>query len=197
MRRERGSRTLNLRSFFLACTIALAGQFLMSSIAYASKFSLGAGFYNIDAETPNGQATLRNLGVYQLGFQYSILPSLELGVGYSVAMSNVVGGDLAFGVDLGVVYYPVTTSGETSWSTDSTLYGLKEIWRPYLGLSFHQRQFQAVQIGYAGFGLSVGTERTIRDYLALKGELRGLWMSGTSAATVLEVDGILGVVLTF
>ncbi len=167
------------------------------SSAFASKFSVSAGAYDITAETTRSDGSIRNLGVYQLSFRFPIIRQLELGVGYSVAMSGVVGGDLAFGVDLGLQYYPVTSAEGITWSSDSASFQMNELWRPYVGLGFHQRQVQAIQTSYAGFGLSLGVERVLREMISARGEVRALQMSGTSSSSAREFDVMLGLVIGF
>jgi len=165
--------------------------------SHAAKFSVSGGAYDISAETTRSDGSVRNIGVYQLSFRYPIIRQLELGVGYSVAMSGVVGGDLAFGVDIGLQYYPLTSAEATVWSSDSASFGMNEIWRPYLGLGFHQRQVQAIQTSYAGFGLAVGVERVLRELLSIRGEIRGLQMSGTASSSARELDILFGLVIGF
>ncbi len=186
---------LRLREPLLLAIVSLSA--IAPTGAFASKFSVSAGAYDITAETTRSDGSVRNLGVYQLSFRFPVVRQLELGVGYSVAMSGIVGGDLAFGVDIGLHYYPLTSAEGITWSSDSASFQMSELWRPYVGLGFHQRQVQAIQTSYAGFGLSLGVERVLREMLSARGEVRALQMSGTASSSAREFDVLLGLVIGF
>lgn len=131
-------------------------------MAEAQKVGANFGFYNIQAQSQSAGQTvslnMARLGSYQLTGQFGITDSLDLGVGYSIFYSRTFGGDMGFGPDIFVNYFPFSQSGKRSWNDAGVKLNLHESLRPYVGLAFHQRQFQSVQTSYSGFGFHGGLE---------------------------------------
>jgi hypothetical protein len=145
-----------MKIFGLVLCIFL-GQF-----AEAQKIGANFGYYDIQARSQNmGQIvslSLARLGNYQLTGQFGVTHFLDLGVGYSIFYSRTLGGDMGFGPDIFLNYFPFSRNGNQHWSERGIQLSLHETIRPYLGIAFHQRQFQSVQTSYSGFGLQGGLE---------------------------------------
>lgn len=130
--------------------------------AWSQKISGLFGFYNIQAQSTNAGNTvnlaLSRLGNYQLMGHFEMLDSIDMGVGYSIFYSRTLGGDMGFGPDIFFNYFPVTKGSKKTWSGGNVTLISHEYVRPYVGIAFHQRQFQSVQTSYSGFGLQGGLE---------------------------------------
>jgi|GEM_PF-1492939 len=149
--------------------VVFQGFALFSQLGFAQKISLSAGAYNIEAEssastssttvTGARKVSLTRLGSYQLGAQFAVSDPFELGVGYSVFYSQTLGGDMGFGPDISLFYFPLNRGAPSiNQAFEGTRISYYETLRPFAAFSFHQRQFQSVQTSYSGYGLSVGSE---------------------------------------
>ena len=132
-----------------------------------------------------------------MNYLLAIHDQLEFGVGYSVAMSSVIGGDLAFGFDLGLYYFPVTSAGAYRTVSDDTKVFFQELWRPFVFGSFNQRQFQSVQSNYAGYSLGAGVERAISASMNFKTEARVIILTGARDGEATQIDIVAGISLPF
>ncbi|WP_374001491.1 hypothetical protein [Bdellovibrio bacteriovorus] len=159
------------------------------------KLDLMFGGFTINASTDNGSGSMSGIGSYLVAYRYPLSSSLELGLGYSLNATETFGGDLGYGPDLGLSYFPVTTTQTTEFRNADTSVRISPLWRPYFSLSFHQRQFQSTQSSYGGFGLAVGGEYQWRPDLSLKAEVRALGLSGPSNSKATEFDGFVGISL--
>lgn len=179
----------NLCLCFLLC---------LSLPAQARKFNVKFGAFDITAKTSEQSGNLSNLGAYALSFQQELGDQLEASFGYSVMMSEVVGGDLAFGLDIGLNYFPFSFLRGKKTATSQFTLSQKELWRPYIGVNFSERRFQSVESNYAGFGLSIGTERQLNyQNYALLIEFRYTSFNGTQTATATEMNFFTGLSIPF
>lgn len=165
--------------------------------AYAVKLDVSTGTFSLAAETANRSGSISGFGAYSIAYKHPLLQQIELSVGYTVLVSGGISGDLGYGFDVGVDYYPVTRSGAEVFDTGRHKVVMVESWRPYLGVSFHQRQFQAVQIGYAGFGMRAGLEHSLDETISITGQARYLIFGGMSASSATEMDLLLGLSFQF
>lgn len=166
-------------------------QFLDSSHAIAGKVDFGFGFFGISAKTARSQGSLSNVGAYMVQYRHPFGSKLEVGLGYSVLMSKGIGGELAFGPDIGIYYFPLTRNNSLEMDEFATRMSWSEVWKPYLSVCFAQKQFQSVQTTYAGIGFTVGTERSLDSSVNVFGQASYRTMSGNSGATATEFS-VLG-----
>lgn len=162
--------------------------------AEANKFELAAGFYQLSADSNGVTESVSGLGVYRLTYHHSLLSQLEIGLGYTLFMSDVVTGDMGFGPDLSVFYYPFTSASDVELKTESVNLRFGEKWRPFIGAGFHQRNFQSLDSSYAGFGASIGTEFDFSRIADFKFELRYLMLAGPSRSDATQIEPLIGVV---
>jgi hypothetical protein len=191
MRLRKPLKILFLGMLASACANALP------SLALADKFDVSLGYFNLTAQqtgtggTKSGNAS--SLGLYQFLYRHQFYQSIEVGLGYTVMASKGFGGDLGYGVDLGIYYFPFCPAETETVHAESSTAVFTPIWRPYVTAGFYQRQFQAVQTGYAGAGIGIGVERALSGSFALRGEARYIKLSGTSTSTANTTDFIFGV----
>ncbi|MCB0391396.1 MAG: hypothetical protein KDD58_08895 [Bdellovibrionales bacterium] len=171
--------------------------FLASQNVFAGKIDLLTGPFNLQAKVNNQQGSVSTLGAYKFSYYLDVTPQLQLGAGYTVMMSNTVGGDLAYGIDVGINYFPFTPGGPVSSNTLNSQLNVNPLWRPFVGGSFHQRQAQSTESSYAGFGVTVGTERALDYFFDLKAMLRYVILSGPNGATANETTVFIGASMPF
>ncbi|MCB0363488.1 MAG: hypothetical protein KDD35_12235 [Bdellovibrionales bacterium] len=165
--------------------------------ALATKIDVMPGWFSISAKTATASNEISNFGIYRINYMISLMPKLDLAVGYSLIMSNTVGGDLGFGLDGALLYYPISTSGRIIASSENAKISIDGIWRPYVGVGFGQRQFQSVQSSYAGFSANLGIERSMARDFDLKGEIRVLFLQGARESTATEISAVSGFIFFF
>lgn len=167
----------------------------VSTSAWASKFDAMLGMFAINAKANNETASVSGLGSYKLQFNKSVLDQFDMFIGYTVNMANTIGGDLGYGLDIGANYFPFSFTEPSEYDRGSWSARRDELWRPYVGMSFNQRNFQSVRNGYAGFGFNAGTEYAISKQYSLKGELRYISLAGSNDSTATETNILVGISL--
>lgn len=179
-----------------ACLIALL-TFPIS--ANAGKLVVSGGAYSFSAVNASNRvsATLSGLGSYQVAYRLPIYEKFELDFGFSLLATDIVGGDLSFGIDIGANYYFLTGAGEIKSDSDLGVVVLNDQWRPFVGVSFNQRNFQSTSSQYAGFGVKAGTEYQLNDEFALHGTVRYLFLGGPNKSTATQIDLLSGIVVQF
>jgi hypothetical protein len=185
--------------FLFVCTLATLGANVWLSLAQADKFDVSLGYFDLTAQqtgsggTKSGNAS--SLGLYQFLYRHQFFENIEVGLGYTVMASKGFGGDLGYGVDLGVYYFPFCPAETEVVREENSSAVFTPIWRPYVTAGFYQREFQAVQTGYAGAGAGIGIERAISGSFALRLEGRYIKLSGNSTNTANTTDLLFGVSL--
>lgn len=161
--------------------------FIFTQSANANKFDFLAGAFSFA-----GDETVSNLGAYHMGYATDF-KDFEVAIGYTLLMTQIVGGDLAFGFDLGINYYPWTESTVTEGASSTSYFSVNPLWRPFIGASFNQRQFQSTKSNYAGFSLCLGAERALDYSFDLKSLLRITSLAGPSSASATEITVLIGI----
>ncbi|MCB9024684.1 MAG: hypothetical protein H6625_00065 [Bdellovibrionaceae bacterium] len=196
MKKTLQPKSLKLKSYLFLMRIFLAIFFISTSV-YAGKFDLLTGPFSLKAKVNDQEGGVSTVGAYNITYMLDLLPSLQLGAGYTVLMSNTFGGDLAFGIDAGLYYFPLTPSGQVDAKSINALLNIKPLWRPFVGGSFHQRQAQSTESSYAGFGVSLGVERALDYFFDLKLNLRHVLLSGPNGSTATETTFFIGASMPF
>lgn len=175
------------------------GIFLNSTNVQARSVKLDAqvGAFQVEAQSGNRGGSLAGPGVYRFGLGIEVLPSVEASVGYTLIMSNGIGGDLSFGLDTSFHYFPFTPVYDEQVKSEALKMKIHPLWRPFVGLGFHQREFQSVRSSFAGFGFQVGVERALTQNFDFRFSLRYISLNGPSGSTAAEITGTAGVVVLF
>lgn len=193
MKVSKVSQPLKLR---LLAAIALA----FSANTFAdpvTKVEFAAGGYSLSAKTKNGSKSVSGIGSYRAAYRRSIMHNLELLIGYSLFTSEITGGDLGYGPDVGVLYYPLSSAQPVEIETQNVHLYVSDVWHPYIGTAFHQRQFQSTSSSYAGFSLSVGAEFSYAKDVGTKFEIRYQLLDGPANASASYYDALIGIVLYY
>lgn len=185
-----------LKMNFIACLLML--PFFGISLSTEAQESLAkvdvmAGIYSLSAKTEEASGSLSQFGLYKVGYRRSLLKNLEFGASYSLFTSEIAGGDLGFGPDLTLVYYPMTSASPLIFKTDEYKIFLSEKMKPYIFGGFHQRNFQSFNASFAGFGAGAGLDYTWQPEFSLRGEIRYLSLYGPSKSTASVIDVLFGV----
>lgn len=169
----------------------------LSFSASAKKVNVGFGFYSIKADSPSTNSTtpgtsvsLSGPGAYNLLAKFDIAPTLELGAGYTVFYSKGFSGDMGFGPDISLSWYPLNQGSGISVSRNSIDYFEIQSFRPYVGMAFHHRQFQSVESSYSGFGFEAGLEIQKDLESAFVASVRSMPLIGPSKAKFQYMDFI-------
>jgi uncharacterized membrane protein YeiB len=163
----------------------------------AAEFHLVTGGFLVQASSTTRTGTITNLGAFHGAYERRILPSLELSAGYTILVSGIITGDLSFGLDLGVNYYPFSDSEPFRYVDSNRRLVSTDIWRPYIGAYFAQRQFQVIQSGFAGGGFALGVERALSEGYSLKVIFRHLFFGGTATTSAAETTLLAGITFSF
>jgi hypothetical protein len=194
---KRKMRNQKLRK--LACILSLIATCIFSSSSHARKIEFSAGFFSFSATNErNGTSkSISGLGAYRIAYLHSFWDRYELDVGYSLLATQTIGGDLSFGFDLGINYFLLSTAGNITAKSDRAILLLQEQWRPFLGVSFNQRNFQSTSVQYAGMGLKLGTEYQLTEEISLSGILRYIMLGGPNQSEASQIEILSGVMVQF
>ncbi len=162
---------------------------------YAKKLDLLCGVFNLSAEKDGIEGNAAGLGAYRISYFHNLKIDIELGVGYSVIMSDIVGGDLEYGLDLLVNYFPLTPALNKVFKGLHNSVLVQDLWRPYVGVGFYQREVQSVKVSYVGFGVRCGSEYRLDKNMYLKGEFSFITLAGEGGGVATEIGLYGGITL--
>lgn len=177
---------------YLVLTIAI-----LPSLAFGQKLGATFGFYDISAQAQSSTGATQSLalqrpGSYQLNAQFRLKEPLEISVGYCIFYSKIIGGDMGFGPDISLIYFPLAAGSSQAWNDFEHSLKLLETLRPFVAGSFHQRQFQSVQTSYSGFGLQVGLEWSQNQKWGYIAKASSQSLTGPSSLSFRYLDLSLG-----
>jgi hypothetical protein len=178
----------------------LIGVFTLGFVpkVLAGKLDLMTGYFDLNAKVGQQEGQVSAIGAYKISYAQNVFSDhLDLEIGYTLLMSETFGGDLAYGIEAGLNYYPFTPSTSIEGRSQNASLEITPLWRPFVGTSFNQRQAQSTNSGYAGFGVVVGTERALNSYFDLKTMVRYTFLSGARAATANELTVFVGITMPF
>lgn len=179
------------------CLVFIPVVMWFPATARTTKFEGHIGGFQLKASNSGQTKTKSGPGAYKLAVGVELLPSIEVFAGYTIIMSSGISGDLAFGIDTGVNYFPLTPAFSVGAFSNGSHILLRPLWRPYAGFSFHQREFQSVKSSFAGFGTQIGFERTLSHQFDLKFNLRYVSLGGSQASTATELMLTTGLLFSF
>ncbi len=186
-----------LRFALLAYCVSTALFGLHRAEAGPNKFDVGFGYFGVNAKTSTASGSSSGIGLYQFNFRRAVKNKFEVAVGYTVYFTGIISGDSGSGLDLGVNYFPLTAAGPIEDKGEGAEMMIEELWRPYIGVTFNQRNFQSVQTTYSGYGFLVGLERVLNANTNINSTVRMITLSGPKASTAKETDLFLGLGFKF
>ena len=164
---------------------------LAAAPASAGKVDAYVGAFDFAAKTSLASGSKSGLGAYKISYLMPVADQVEIGIGYSLIFSDVIGGDSVYGFDIEAAYYPFTPAGSVRTKAGDAIVQQDFMWRPFVLLGFNARQFQSIATQYNGFSGGVGVERTYDQRVSFKGLLRYVNLQGPSKANAREIS-ILG-----
>ena len=168
---------------------------LASLDAFAiGRMDVSYGYFAINAKTADTSSSISNPTAFNLGYLMPLMDKADLSIGYSLLLADFAGSDKAFGLNLGVNYFPTSSAKDETLKTDDFNVERYQIWKPYVGLGFYQRNFQSIKTSYAGLGLNAGVEKYKSKKMSYKGELRYITLSGSSESTATEINLFFGLI---
>lgn len=165
--------------------------------AFSVKFEATTGVYNFSAKTSRGSGSIGGAGFHRISYLLPVLRNLEAGIGYTFMASQIITGDLGFGFDLSLKYFPFSGVEPDSFSTGNSVALFNPKFRPYVGLGFYQRQFQSVGTAYGGVGIKGGTEMAYSSRVSLVGDFRYISYAGPQSSTATEISLSFGLTIHF
>lgn len=172
---------------------AACGLATTTHASQTSKVDAQFGYFSLTAKNSQGSSTISNLSLLDLTFALPVHRQVDFCVGYSLYALNGSSVELGFGPNLGVRYFPLTASGTETYAFGNSVLKQFEIFRPFVALFFHQRQFQTVQSSFAGIGLSAGTEYAFTNTTFLTGAMNYRYLKGPLQSRIVETSLTLGV----
>lgn len=163
----------------------------------ASKLDLYFGAFDFSAKTATGEGSVSGAGAYKLGFYLPLFENFEAGIGYSLILSDMIGGDSAFGLDIEGAYFPLTSVGPSIFSNDRVSARIESVWRPFVLVGYHARQFQSVSTQYTGLSVGGGTERAFDARYSFKALFRYATMAGANEGEATELTIMGGLSFQF
>lgn len=155
------------------------------------------GYYSLTAETNSGSGKLAALGLYNFYVRKSFVPRFDFGIGYTLQMSKSFFGDVSYGPDLGFYYFPVSNATPLYANNSNTQFYLNESYKPYVGINFHQRNYQSAKSSYAGFSIIAGCEFDIGYKFSLNSQIRYLDLSGPQNSKAKDLNFLGGLTFWF
>jgi hypothetical protein len=185
---------LILRTFGIA---ALAVNSLGAPSAQAHKLALAGGAYMLSTSdtTTNEALSTLGAGAYQLQYSIRALPRLAAEIGYFIIIGSGFSGLDSNGLEAGVSYYPFSDAESHVYRADYAVLKTTELFRPYIGGFFAQRQVKSAS--FAGFGAKAGAEWVVKFPWLIKAEARFVTYSNSLSNPVGELTGNIGIGLEF
>jgi len=185
----------SLLSFFII--------FLSFDAFALGRIDFSYGFYSINSTAGESSTTTTDAKtsasvsgpyLFNLAYLVPVTDKVQLNLGYSVLLADISGTDKGFGVNVGFNYFFTSSAKNENFKNDSIYVERFELWKPYAGLGFYQRDFQSIKNSFAGFGVNGGVERYYTKDMSLKAELRYLSLSGTNSTIATEINAMLGII---
>jgi hypothetical protein len=170
---------------------------LLLNTAHAGKLDAMMGVYSLNATAKGKTTSLSGLGTYEMAYLLPFKDNFEINLGYSFTMTGVIGGDYSYGPKLGVNYFPFNFSSSEKIKVENKTIEVQDFFKPYIGLSFNQRQYQSASASYAGFGVSTGFEKYINPKYTIKSEIKMNSYTGATKAKATEINMLFGLVFSF
>ncbi len=160
---------------------------LTSNVAIANSFSSTVGYYNIAATTSSGTQVLQNFGVYRFIYDIEVADHFAFRPSYSLySISTASGLEFGYGTDIELSYMPFTQNGPQNFQNSNVSWRTYEIFRPYVSLSFHQRQYQSIQSNYAGLGFQAGSSYQFNQSINIIAYAASMYLNGPLSSRISE-----------
>ena len=152
------------------------------------------GYFSISSKSGDKTTNISSPTAANLAYLLAFGEKAQLNIGYSVLFADMAGSDKGYGVNVGMNYFPFNSSKNEKLKDEHFDVERFELWKPFVGLGFYQREFQSIKNSYAGFGSNLGIERYYDKLMSFKAELRYIALAGASEAKATELNAFLGII---
>ncbi|MCS6838077.1 MAG: hypothetical protein NZ480_04455 [Bdellovibrionaceae bacterium] len=167
----------------------------MPFVGHPVLLSAGFGAYALNARTKDGGSLqMHRIGSYSLSGDFSLSPKLELGLGYTLFFSRVIVGDMGFGPDLRLLFFPGGTLTYDQVRDDYVSLKMIKLKSYFFSVGLHQRQFLSTETAYAGFSLGIGMRWLLHEQMALFSRLEGQLLTGPNRVQLQLFDLSAGII---
>jgi hypothetical protein len=162
--------------------------------AYANELYLTGKFgtYGFSVEN-NGSSSLSGLGAYSLDLGYRLSNTLTASLVFNALAESVISGDMGYGFDIALRHYPISNNGVKKLSDDKINIHIADLYRPYYGFAFRQREFILIlSTSYVGPGFFAGIDYQWSPEWFLNFEFRYDMLQGPGEATATQMNLLFG-----
>jgi hypothetical protein len=190
-------RTLNKLNILLLLKISLLLAMFFAQCAFAGKYDILFGAYSASGSGSGKSTSISGVGSFEMSYLIPFKEHYEVSLGYNYTVIGSPSRDYSYGPKVGINYFPFNFSSNEKITLPNKTIEVVDFFKPYIGLSFNQKQYVATKTFFAGFGLSAGFEKNISSNYTLKSEVKYKTLAGSSNSTLSEVSIMAGLVLGF
>ena len=165
----------------------------LSQVCLAQQFSVGGGFFMVDAKVGNTSANISNLGAYKMEYLTNFTEKFKLAISYNLIMEDIYTGDKSFGPSIGFKYYPLRNNTVNRSQIDGVSFTDILHINPFIHLGFSQRQYQSIESTYSGFLIGGGVETGWTENIAFWSELQMSLLEGPNQGSATETLILFGI----
>lgn len=170
---------------------------LKSISSFGGSFGVMTGYYSLSSKKGAKTTNVSALGSYRFFYHHEVRPNFIADLSYTILFEKSLGGDSSYGFDIGGSYFPFQIASSTQSKFDNIKIKIEPKYSPYIGLGYHQRQYQSISSAYSGPGVKVGTIYSYNKSFNIIGEARYISLSGPVSATASEISTNIGVVFKY
>lgn len=157
-----------------------------------ARFLFQAGTYDFTATSRTTNGSVSGVGAFTFALEYAFLDHFSANVSYNYLKSDGIGGDTSTGIDVAMKWYPVTYSGYKNYVNGPVEVSISQLFRPYVGFAFRQREFILVlTTNYIGYGFFAGVDYQLHEQWFLNFEYRMDMYFGGSQDAEADMSNIL------
>jgi len=174
----------------------LLSIFLSTSV-YSANFGVMSGYYNLSSKGERGNSKVSSLGSYRFFYHHNVTQKLTADFSYTILYEKNIGGDSSYGFDIGMNYFPFPRTSVTPKEVKRVQIKIEPKYSPYVGLGYHQRQYQSISTAYSGPGVKGGSIFTYKENLDLIVEGRHIFLSGPASTKATESSLNFGIIVKY
>ncbi|MBF0441874.1 MAG: hypothetical protein HQK54_08225 [Oligoflexales bacterium] len=189
----RHKRRFNTNLLVRSLALYLASLIFIPEIILASGYSIMGGYFQLDAKTKTTRDKLANLGIYHFVYESEIGDRFVFRPSYSFYILGTKSMDLGFGFDLELAYYPFTFNRPFQYNDRTISWSYFEVFRPSIGFSFNQRQYQSINSSYAGAGITLSIDYQFSEKYYITTKIRYISLKGPLTSHISEYNVMGGI----
>lgn len=141
----------------------------------------------------NGSSSISGLGAYAVDISYPISNNLMASLIFNILSESVISGDMGYGFDIAIKHYPMSGFGHNKLEDEKIKINVADLYRPYYGIAFRQRQFVLIlSTSYVGPGIFGGIDYQWKHDWYLNFEFRYDSLQGPREAVANQMNMLFG-----